>query len=338
MARIAFDALRTLVEKSLVQAGCRADAAADTALALVTANAEGLASHGVSRLPLYLAHLRNGRVVAGAVPRVTRKEGAVRVIDAQDGMAYPACRLAVTEAAEAARTFGIGLAAVVRSNHFGAAAHHLRPLAAQGLVGLAFSNSPAAIAPWGGRTPIFGTNPVAAIFPRKDGAAPLVIDLSLSEVARGKLLVAAQNGQDIPLTWAKDAEGNPTSDPAKGLTGSMAPAGGAKGAMLALTVELLVSALAGSAFGFEADSFYAETGNRAGLGHLFLVINPAFLGDTGVYQQRLEDLLLAMLADQGVRLPGQRRADQHARSLTDGIDIPDGLLAQIESFAQSAPH
>lgn len=332
MANVAWNDLETLARQALENAGATRLAAQSTARALVLADASGLASHGVSRIPLYCAHLRNDRVDGKAQPKIAARKGATCVVDAGDGLAYPACDLAVEEVARQARDFGVGLAAVVRSNHFGAAAGHLEPLASAGLVGLALGNSPAAIAPWGGKTPMFGTNPIAAVFPRR-GAATLVIDLSLSEVARGKLLVAAQNKQAIPPTWALDRDGQPTTDPAAGLQGSMLPAGGVKGAMLALLVELLVGAVAGASFGYEADSFFSETGNRARIGQLFLAIDPGALAGSETYHQRLETLVAAMAAEDGVRLPGSRRESARETASHSGITVPEALLTQLRHLA-----
>ena len=331
MASISWSELETLAAAALAAAGANLEAAESTAQALVLADASGLASHGVSRIPLYCAHLRHGRIDGSAHPILQASRGATCVIDAADGFAYPACQLAVTEAIGRARVAGIGLAAVVRSNHYGVAAQHLEPVAAAGLVGLALGNSPAAIAPWGGKQPLFGTNPIAAIFPRLN-AAPLVIDLSLSEVARGKLLVAAQNKKPIPLNWALDDAGNPTDDPEAGLRGSMLPAGGVKGAMLALWVELLIGAVVGASFGFEADSFFSETGNRARIGQLFLVIDPGALAGLDGYYARLEILVEAMNAEVGVRLPGDRRVNARQLARENGLNIPDKLLNELHSL------
>ena len=172
-----------------------------------------------------------------------------------------------------AQELGVSFAGVTRSHHFGVAAHHLQPVGDAGLVGLAFGNSPAAMPTAGGRHPVFGTNPIAATFPRKHGP-PLMIDLSLSEVARGKVMMAAKEGKAIPLGWALDRDGNPTTDARAALTGSMLALGGTKGAMLALIVELLACALTGAAFGFEADTFFVDEGNQPNLGQAFLTIDP----------------------------------------------------------------
>jgi (2R)-3-sulfolactate dehydrogenase (NADP+) len=332
MAIINSQDLHAIVRRALSNAGASAAAAHSTATALVYADQQGTASHGVSRVPQYVGHMKAGRIDGAATPVVAKQHGAVAVIDAADGLAFPACELAVQTAITAARTHGIGAASVTNSYHFGAAIYHLEAVAKAGMMGLAFSNSPAAIAPWGGGRPLFGTNPIAAIFPRV-GADPLAIDLALSEVARGKLMVAAKDGKEIPLGWAMDADGKPTTDPAKGLKGSMAPAGGVKGAMLALTVELLVTALSGARFGFEADSFFDVEGNNPRIGQLFLVIDPGALGGAKVFAERVETLVHAMLEDGGVRLPGARRYANAATAGRDGVTIPDALLAQLRTLA-----
>ncbi len=249
-----------------------------------------------------------------------------------DGLAFPACALAVGEAIARAREHGVAFAGVCNSHHFGAAAGHLAPVAAAGMVGFAFGNSPAAMPAWGGKRALFGTNPIAAAFPRRDHA-PLIIDLSLSEVARGKIMVAANQGKAIPLGWALDKNGVPTTDAKEALTGMMLPAGGVKGAMLALMVELMVCALTGAHFGFEADSFFVNEGNRPQIGQAFIVIDPGALAGNEVYFERIETLVAAMLEDREVRLPGDRRRDLAEQGRSEGVEIPDALLKQLRELA-----
>ena len=332
MARIAIDELQQLATQALAASGAQAGMAGSTARALVRADAQGLASHGVSRVPSYAAHLRNGRADGAARPVVAHERGAALLIDAAGGLAFPACALAVHEAIERARELGAAFAGVTNSHHFGAAGLHLEAVADAGMVGLAFSNSPAAMPAWGGKRALFGTNPIAAAFPRRDGP-PLLIDLSLSAVARGKLMVAARDGKPIPEGWALDDQGRPTTDPKEGLAGSMLPAGGVKGAMLALVVELLVCALTGAQFGFEADSFFTDEGNRPRIGQAFLVIDPGALAGQDVFLDRVETLVAAMLEDGSVRLPGARRGDLARQAQAEGIEVPDALLRQIRELA-----
>jgi (2R)-3-sulfolactate dehydrogenase (NADP+) len=329
---IALSELTELTQRALRRAGAGDAMALATARALVAAEAQGLASHGVSRVAQYAKHLRNGRADGTAIPVITRSKGAACLVDAGGGLAFPACELAITEALARARAFGVSFAGVTNSHHFGVAADHLLPVAAAGMVGLAFGNSPAAMPAAGGKRPLFGTNPLAAVFPRARGA-PLTIDLSLSEVARGKVMVAAQQGRPIPAGWALDREGNPTTDATAALAGSMLPMGGAKGAVLALVVELLACALTGAAFGFEADSFFADEGNRPRLGQAFLVLDPDALAGGSVYLERVETLVAAMIEDPGVRLPGQRRHALALAAKDRGVEIAPSLAAELARLA-----
>jgi (2R)-3-sulfolactate dehydrogenase (NADP+) len=327
--KLALNELEARVAAALQAAGATPAMSSATATALVLAEAQGLGSHGLSRVNQYATHLRNGRVNGAAVARVLRRKGAALVVDADEGLAFPACALAVQEALAMARAHGIAVAGVVRSHHCGVLVDHLRAVAAAGCVGLGFANSPAAMPAAGGRHPIFGTNPVAAVFPRGQ-ADPLLIDLSLSEVARGKVMVAAKAGQPIPAGWALDAAGNPTTDAQAALGGSMLAIGAAtstKGAMLALVVELLVTALIGANFGFEASSFFVDAGNRPGIGQTFIVIDPGALAGSAHYLQRVEVLVADMLKDEGVRLPGARREALRQRAQAEGLEVADALLA-----------
>jgi (2R)-3-sulfolactate dehydrogenase (NADP+) len=305
--------------------------AESTARALVLAEAQGLASHGLSRVAQYSGHLRCDRVNGAAQPQVVKRKGAALVVDAQEGLAFPACDLAIAEAIRTAGELGICIVGIVNSHHCGVVVDHLRAVTAAGMAGLGFSNSPSAMPAAGGRHPIFGTNPVAAAFPRR-GADPLLIDLSLSEVARGKLMVAAKEGRSIPLGWALDANGEPTTDPKAGMEGSMLAIGAAsspKGAMLALVVELLVTALIGANFGFEASSFFVDEGNRPHLGQTFIVIDPGALAGREMFLDRLEVLVTEMLRDDGVRLPGARREQLRRAAERDGLNVSEALAQQL---------
>ena len=318
-------------------AALRASGASDamaqaTARALAAAEMDGIASHGASRIPQYCGHLKNGRATGGAVPVVARDSKGAALVDARQGLAFEACGLAVREAIRRAREFGVAYVAVTNSNHFGVAGFHIEAIAQAGLVGLGFGNSPAAMPAWGGTRALFGTNPLAAAFPRR-AAAPLVIDLSLSAVARGKIMVAARDGKPIPEGWAIDKHGNPTTDARAALEGSMLPAGGVKGAMLALTVELLVCALSGAAYGFESDSFFTEEGRPTRIGQAFLAIDPGALAGNEVFFERIETLIAAMIEDPNVRLPGDRRRGNRERAGREGVSVPAELLAKINALA-----
>lgn len=327
--------LERLMRAALSRSGATPAMAEATARALAAAEMDGIASHGASRIPQYCGHLSNGRANGSAVPVVAREAKAACLVDAGQGLAFEACGLAVREAVRRAREFGVSFVSVANSNHFGVAAFHLEPVAAAGLVGLAFGNSPAAMPAWGGKRALFGTNPIAAIFPRRE-APPLVIDLSLSAVARGKIMVAARDGKPIPEGWAIDKHGKSTTDARAALEGSMLPAGGVKGAMLALVVELLACALSGAAYGFESDSFFTQEGKPTRIGQGFLAIDPGALAGMDVFFERIETLVAAMTEEPGLRLPGERRGENRERAAREGVHVPADLLAKIRSLAGEA--
>ncbi|MDB5810799.1 MAG: Ldh family oxidoreductase [Betaproteobacteria bacterium] len=331
MAKLAVNEVTELVVAALMRAGASRAMADATARSLVAAEMAGLGGHGLSRVALYAQHVREGRASGTAEPRIANQKGAACLIDAQGGLAYLAMELATNEALRRAREFGVAFCSVTHSHHCGAMDFHLAPLAEAGLVGIGFTNSPAAINAWGGKKPLFGTNPVAAVFPQRN-KNPLIIDLSLTEVARGKIMVAAKEGKPIPEGWAFDSNGKPTTDAQAALTGSMAAIGGVKGVLLALMVELLCCAVTGAQFGFENDSFF-EPGRPASLGHALLAIDPGALAGSVAYEARVETLVTEMLKDEGVRLPGERRHKLVAEARANGIEVPDAALKQLGDLA-----
>jgi (2R)-3-sulfolactate dehydrogenase (NADP+) len=333
MGVVRVEELTDLTARALQRAGASRSMSIATAKALVAGDSEGLSGHGVSRTALYAQHLREGRVDGKAKPKVVKRKGATCLIDARNGLAFEATALGVQEAIRRARRYGVSFAAITNSHHFGAAAYHLEPIARAGLVGLAFTNSPSAINAWGGKRAFFGTNPIAAIFPRRDAPA-LIADLSLTEVVRGKIMLYAKEGKPIPLGWAVDRDGNPTTDPKAALTGSLMAIGGVKGTVLAMMVELLCCALSGAAFSFENDSYF-EPGGKPRIGHAILAVDPAALAGTDSYFERLEVMIAAMTRDGGVRLPGARRHADRERSHAQGIEVPDAILSELQKLASA---
>lgn len=331
--RLQPEVARDLVVSVLEHHGTSAHNAASVARALVAAEIDGQAGHGLSRLPSYAAQSATGKVDGRATAVVVaRKPAAVR-IDARGGFAYPAMDLAIELVGERAYIAGVAAAAVYRSHHFGQAGYHVERLAERGIAALVFGNSPQAIAPWGGREGLFGTNPIAFAAPRTAGA-PIVIDLSLSKVARGKVMVAAEENRPIPEGWALDADGMPTTDARAALAGTMLPMGDAKGAALVMMVEIIAAALTGANFGFEASSFFSAEGPPPGVGQLLLGFDPGFLAGGG-FAPRLDELLDRMLAQPGVRVPGDRRLEARAMAADHGIEIPGPLHDRIRGLLES---
>src|SRR6185369_15891054 len=281
------------------------------------AEADGLKGHGLSRISTYLQMVRSGKIDGVARPSSTRPRPGVLTVDAANGFAYPAIDLAVAELPALAVEQGIAAASIRRSNHCGETGLPCEALAQQGLVALLFANTPGAMAPWGGRQPVFGTNPIAFAAPLQ-GREPAVVDLALSKVARGPIVAAKQRGETIPEGWALDAEGNATTDPGKALAGSMIPLGDAKGAALALMVEVLAACLTGANLAFEASSFLDDKGPPPGTGQLLLAIDPSAFGHAR-FGERIATL--AQGIEPGARLPGTRRLASRARAALEGIVI-----------------
>ncbi len=315
----------------LMRAGASEPNAAVTAAALVDAECIGNPSHGLARLPGYAGHLRTGKVDGHATPVFDWAGTALLRADVQGGLAYPAIHAGLARAAARARETGVVVLAVRNSHHGGAIGLYLERLATDGLAALAFSNTPAAIPAWGGRAPVYGTNPIAFAAPRPDGP-PLVIDGATAQVARGKLMVAAQRGEPVPDGWGFDAEGKPSNDPEEILhRGAMGAIGGAKGAAFALMIDMLCGPLTGSGLSVEATPFEDHDGPPPRLGQFFMVINPALSGgETALH--RIEALAGHVTASEGARLPGGGRAARRAAAEASGIALNPDLQARLSAL------
>ena len=320
--------------KALERAGANHRMAEATARHLVRAEAQGLPTHGMSRVPFYCGMLRRGRADGAAEPAIVAERAGVCLIDNRDALPYVSAQWAIEEVIQRARRNGIAFAGIRNSAHVGVLGIHVEAIAKAGYVGFAFTNSPAAIPPWGGKKPLFGTNPIAAAFPR-EANDPLVIDLALTTVVRGRIMMAMKRGERIPEGWALDRNGRPTTDPKEAIEhGSLFPIGGAKGAMLALAFELICASLTGAAIGPEADSFFLEEGNRPRIGQAFIAIDPGAAAGKEKFFERVEAVVAAMLSDPEVRLPGTRRFAAEAAA-KNGIEVADDLLAQIEKLCST---
>lgn len=320
--------LITLATEALEAAGVTRANAAPVARALVAADLDGLASHGLARLPFYADQAAAGKVDGHAEPRIVQN-GAVVNVDARDGFAYRAIADGLDTGLPLVRETGVAAVAVGNSHHFGVAGHHVERAARDGVCALALGNTPAAIAPWGGYQPLFGTNPLAFAAPRAN-ADPLILDLSLSKVARGKVMMAHKQGEPIPEGWALDAQGNPTTDAAEALAGSMVPLGEAKGSALALMVELLTAGLTGSSLGFEASSFFDAEGAPPRVAQLFILFDPARFGGREVFASRMETLVDAITSQEGTRLPGERRLALRNERAGAPLEVPSALVEDLQ--------
>jgi (2R)-3-sulfolactate dehydrogenase (NADP+) len=325
---IELQTLTDIVVKVFENSNTTPENAAVVADALVKAEADGLASHGLSRVASYADQALTGKVDGNVLPVLNQTGTAAASVNAKNGFAYPAINMGLAWAIDHCFEAGIVGVGISNSHHSGVAGHHVETLANAGFMALGFTNSPAGISPWGGNRALYGTNPIAFACPRSDNE-PLVVDLSMSKVARGKIKLAADNGDPIPEGWAVDVDGQPTTDASAAMAGTMLPMGDAKGAALTLVVEMLAATLTGSNHGFEASPFFGADGPPPGVGQFFIAMNPpAFAGDA--FADRAEVLLAAILEQPGTRLPGQRRFDNRASAASDGIDVSEALYDDLK--------
>lgn len=319
-----------LVCAALTASNTSSENACSVADALVGAELAGQAGHGLRRVSAYCAQARSGKVDGHAVPQASRTRPGAVAVDAAHGFAYPALDLAIGELARIAPEHGIAAAGIRRSHHAGVAGLFVERLAEKGLAALMFANSPAAMAAWGGSKAIYGTNPIAFACPVQD-AEPIVVDVSLSKVARGRVMAAAQKGEAIPGGWALDGDGRPTTDAKAALAGTMLPLGDAKGSALALMVELLAAGLTGANYASEQTSFFDAEGAPPGTGQLLFAVDPTCFGGLKPLE-RFAAIAVAVEQEGAARLPGRRRQALKARLECEGIPVDAALLHEIETI------
>lgn len=327
MTRLPLTDLYDLVVAKLARAGAEPGAATSVARSIVAAEADDMTPIGLGYLPTYCSHLRVEKVNGAASPRfLPGKPGSLRV-DAENGFAHPAIEFGLPALTKAARELGVAALSVTRSYSPGILGHVVEPLAEAGLLALLMSNSPPNVAAWGGRKKIFGTNPMAFAVPRA-GKPPLVLDMATSAVTKVGLVTKVKSGEPLPPGWAHDADGHPTTDGEAALKGSIAPLGGAKGAALLLMVEILAAGLSGANWSKNASLYANDQGGPPGVGQLLVVFDPG--GFAPGFAERLEALMTAMLAEPGVRLPGDRRLEARSRAARDGVPIASETLAWLK--------
>jgi LDH2 family malate/lactate/ureidoglycolate dehydrogenase len=330
------DALRAFTSAVLRAEGVPepdADLLADT---LVMAELWGHASHGMLRLPWYVARLRTGATKRVTHITTVRDAGALLVLDGGDGIGQVIADHAVTRGVERAKVHGVSAIGIRNSGHFGTAAYFTRRAAEQGCVALLCTNASPAMAPWGGKRKSIGTNPWSIAAPAGRHGV-VVMDLANTAVARGKVYLAAERGTPIPPGWAADAEGNPTTDPRAAIEGLILPMAGPKGYVMSFMFDILAGVLTGSAFGDEVTGPYHPT-EPSGAGHLLLTIDVAAMADPAEYAARVEalvdttrDAAKAPWADE-ILVPGELE-DRNAELNAQGIELADATWTALAVLA-----
>ena len=336
--RIGHDALTPFLANIFQNLGMTAGNAEICADDIVLTNLWGIDSHGVLRLPIYAQRLRANIIRGNPRVRVLADEGAMRILDGDDGMGYLVGHQAMSQAIEIAGKFGIGAVSIRNSNHFGAASLYTWQAVQAGYMAFAMTNvQPNLVVP-GGSRPITGNNPIAFGAPTRLGF-PFLLDISMSTVAGGKLHLAREKGESIPLGWATDSKGLPTEDPADALEGFLLPLGGHKGFGLSLVVDLLCGVINGGAFQHRIHSMYTKPDEPSRTGHMMIALNPGLFLDENAYLDRMDQFYSTVnsspMSDSAVRmyLPGEIEHETLERRRAEGIPLPRTLLEKINVLA-----
>jgi len=332
--KVTAESLSNYITAIFQGAGCSSADARDMSECLVQTNLWGIDSHGVLRTPEYLKRFQNGAMNNRPDIRTLQSGGSLEVMDADNAAGYVAGRAAMARAIELAQTGNIAAVGIINSNHCGAASLYARMALEHSMIGIAMSNvAPNMVAP-GGSKPITGNNPIAVAVPTF-GEFPFVFDISLSAVSGGKILVAAKNGEQIPLGWATDREGRPTTDPHVGFKGFLLPMGGHKGFGLSLLVDILCGVITGGSFQHHLKSMYVYPQDPSNTAHLMLVINPLCLLNRQELKERMAEFFdtvkhSPMWDAQGeMLLPGEIEYRMEKERRASGIPIPAPLYEEL---------
>jgi LDH2 family malate/lactate/ureidoglycolate dehydrogenase len=330
--------LINLAARALARGGMRPPEAALTAKVLVLADMFGVRTHGISRVAQYLDRVRLGGIDARAEVQVARMAPGLSMVDGRNGIGPLVGMKALEAAMQSAREVGIGAAFARGSNHFGPILPYAYLAAREGFASIIASNATTTIAPWGGKDTRVGNNPMGIGMPNP-GGDPIILDIALSVAARAKIRKLLQQGQPMPEGWAADADGRPTTDPAKGLEGFLLPVGGHKGYGLAVMVDLLAGLLSGAAYLTHVQAWDKNPEAAQNLGHVFILIDTAKLHAADWMRERMADfgaiLRSTPAADpaQPVMAPGDREMALHAKASREGVSVAAADLDAVRALA-----
>ena len=336
--KIAADRLRQASAALVRSLGAEAHEAGLVAESLVMADMRGIPTHGVNFLPMLAERVQQGLVAVPTELRVLGDSGAVTHIDGGNGLGQTAAAEGMRAAIAKARRFGVGLSLIRNTNHIGLLAFYTLMAAEQGLIGQCLCNGAASMAPWGGAEAFFGSNPLSVATPG-GGDKPVVLDMSTTVVARGKIRRAQRLKQAIPLGWALDRSGSPTADPDAAMNGTLLPIGGPKGYGMAFFIDLVCGLLSGSKFSRQVRTFHKPEG-PTGVGVAALAIDVAHFMPLDGFAQLVGDHLQAirgsaMARDTGrIYLPGEIEADSERLSAERGVEVDDSVCQAIDCLLE----
>lgn len=331
--------LRSALVSIFTAAGLSTNAAKTVAESLVAADMRGITSHGALLVPMYVERLLAGSVSSRDEAEVVVDAGAIAVLEAHHAFGQLSSDQAMALAVSKAKLHGLGAVVVRRAFHFGGAFRYVQAAAEAGCIGIAAANTRALMPAPGGAQAVVGNNPLAVAVP-VSGRPPILLDMALSEAALGKIRLAAQEGRDIPPSWATDAAGRTTTDPVEAIAGLLLPAAGHKGYGLALVIDVLTGLLSGGSFGKGVQGLYADTSVPNDCAHFFLAIDVSKFGDREAFLTRAAELTADVLSSakapgvDRLLLPGQLEEERYAHAEANGIDLDVSVLLAVGDTAE----
>ena len=320
--------IRELVTNVFLKQGCDLTNANALAKTITMAEEDGSSSHGLFRVPGYIASLQSGKVNGSASPNITKTTPVILKCDADNGFASTAHETSLPLLVDAAKTNGIAALSITGCYHFAALWPETEYLAKNGMVGIACTAFKPSVAPAGAKEAFFGTNPLSMAWPNKDGN-PVVFDMATATMAKGEVMIAARDGHNLPDGVGLDANGQPSNDPKEILKGVLLPFGGYKGSAISMMVELLAAGLTGDVFSYEAKENDNNDGGPPKGGEFIIALNPDIIAGQN-WEQHCNEFFKKMSSIEGVRLPGSRR---HKNRLGDDIrSVNIELLSKIRSY------
>ncbi|KAH7329498.1 Malate/L-lactate dehydrogenase [Stachybotrys elegans] len=335
---VAADEARRFVQAVLEANKVPAANAAIIARCLVAADLRGVDTHGMNRIPSYMERIRQGVLDPAAQAQVTHVTPVVAQVDGRNGFGFVAAHAAMEAAIEAARTYGVGMASVKHSNHFGMSAWLVQQAIDAGMMSLVFTNSSPAMPAWGAREKLIGVSPLACGAPSKDSSSNFILDMAPSVAARGKIYKAKRRGEKIPPDWALDAEGRPTDDPEAALGGVMLPMGGPKGSGLAIMMDVFSGVLSGSAYAGHVAGPY-DPSRPGDVGHFIMAIKPDLFMGLDEFRERMQYLYDRVVGSEKaagverVYFPGEIEQITQTERERSGIPL---VQAEIDALNEEA--
>jgi LDH2 family malate/lactate/ureidoglycolate dehydrogenase len=331
------DRVHDFAKRILMGNGVLEPGAEIVAKCLVAADLRGMDSHGVNRIPSYMARIREGVLDPRAIPTLHQVTPVVAQVDGNNAFGFLGASMGMKAATDMAEVYGIGMVSVKHSNHFGMSAWVVQQAIDAGMMSLVFTNSSPALPAWGGKSKLMGVSPIACGAPAGK-EKPFILDMAPSVAARGKIYKAKRRGEKIPAEWALDADGAPTEDPTKALEGVMLPMGGPKGSALSIMMDVFSGVLSGSAFAGHVTNPY-DPSKPADVGHFLVAIKPDLFMSMEDFKERMDYLYQRVVTSDKMKgvdriyFPGEIEQLMQEKREKDGIPYAD---AEVEALNEEA--